>query len=223
MPSILKTGRNRIGPEQSRLGCKARTSFQFRRLWHRTSSWNLILGSSKKRSYARRRKSGSFWCFQKTSVASWIQDRPQSGHYKNSNHSKANKAEYLCQIGDSDHMRPPGISQILRTSANPSIGDGQIWFSTVTDHSPTLTYTAPLQKKCPCAKTHRAMRGTFAHTWLGRWKLLSRRQRGHSTFARKTSGVRSGVHDVHASDGLFFSQSATSLSSKFWKQCLTGL
>ena len=37
-------------------------------LRHRTSNWNLLSGSPKKHSRARRRTSGSFWFFQKTSV-----------------------------------------------------------------------------------------------------------------------------------------------------------
>ena len=72
------------------------------------------------------------------------------------------------------------FSQILRLSANPSIADGPNLVFTVIDHSPTLSYTGPLQKTCPCVKSHKGMRGT-------------------------------------STDGLFLSQSATSLSSKFWK------
>ena len=95
-------------------------------------------------------------------------------------------AAYLCQIGDSDHMRPLSIFSNLENVCKSIHRGWPNLVSTVIDHSPTLSYTGPLQKTCPCVKTHKAMRGT-------------------------------------SSDGLFLSQSATSLSSKFWKQCFSGL
>ena len=64
-------------------------SFNFESYGIEPAIENLLSGSSKKRSRARQRKSGSYWFFQKTSVEAWILDRPRSGHYKNSNHFKA--------------------------------------------------------------------------------------------------------------------------------------
>ena len=95
-------------------------------------------------------------------------------------------AAHLCQIGDSEHMRPLGIFSNL---ANVCKSLHQGWpnlVSTVVDHIPTLSCIGPLQKTCPCLKTHKAMRGT-------------------------------------SSGGLFLSQSVTSLSIKFWKQCFSGV
>ena len=165
------------------------TPFQYRRLRHRTSSWNLFLGSSRKRSNARQRKSGSFWCFPEdlgglldsgpTSVWALQEFKSQGG---------LRGAAYLCQFGDSDHMRPLDIFSNLENVCTSIHRGWPNLVSTVIDHSPTLSYTGQLQQKtCPCVKTHKAlMKGT-------------------------------------SSDGLFLSQSATSFSSKFWKQCFSGL
>ena len=125
-------------------------------------------------------------------MASWIQDRPQSGHYKNIQitRRKPTRCSSWCSVPLPDwRIRPHETSgYFLNENVCKSIHQG--WpnlVSTVLDHSPTLSYAGPLQKPCPCVqKTHKAMRGT-------------------------------------SSDGLFLSQSATSLSSKFWKQCFAGL
>ena len=69
-------------------------------------------------------------------------------------------AEYLCQIGDSDNMRPLGIFSNLENVCKSLHRGWPNLVSTVIDHSPTLSYTGPLQKTCPCVKTHKAMRGT---------------------------------------------------------------
>ena len=95
-------------------------------------------------------------------------------------------AEFLCQIGKSDLMRPLGIFSILEKVCKSLHRGWPNLVSTVIDHGKTLSYAGPLQKACPCVQKHKELRGT-------------------------------------SSDGLFLSQSAASLSSKFWKQCFSGL
>ena len=63
----------------------------------------------------------------------WIQDLPQSGRYKKSNHSKTYKVVSVAQrtsdrFEDSDHMRPLGIFSHLVNVCTPPIGDDQNWF-----------------------------------------------------------------------------------------------
>ena len=57
------------------------------------------------------KKVGSFWFSQKNSVEVWSLVHPQSGDFRSleDNHGGGRGAVYLCQIGDSEHMRPMEI------------------------------------------------------------------------------------------------------------------
>ena len=105
----------------------------------------------------------TFWCFQQTSVASWIQDRAQSWALQEFKSLVGLQgglcgAAYLCQIGDADHMRPLGIFSNLENVCKSIHRGWPNLVSTVIDHSPTLSYTGPLQKTCPCVQNHKALR-----------------------------------------------------------------
>ena len=140
VPGILGTCRNHFGPEQSHLECNAWTLFQCRRLRHRTSSWNLILGSSRKRTCARRKIRG------------------HSGF--SSDHGGRRAAVYLCLFGDSEHMRPMGIYTNLDEICNVIHLGWPELVTTALDQGTSLSFSGPLQKACSCVQRHKAFRGT---------------------------------------------------------------
>ena len=94
----------------------------------------------------------------------WSLVHPQSGDCMNSRPSKTitavDGAVYLCQIGDSLHMRPMGIYTNLAEIFNfIHLGWPELT-TTVLDHGTSLSYSGPMQKACSCVQRHKAFRGT---------------------------------------------------------------
>ena len=94
----------------------------------------------------------SIWTFRKFKLLESLQDRHRG-------------AEYLSQIRDSDQMRPLGtFSNLAPVLGFLHPGWPQV-HSGIRDDATVLFYVGALQKICPCAHGHKAMR-VFLRTGL---------------------------------------------------------
>ena len=97
VPDILGTGSNHFGPEQSHLGCKAWTPLSISKVTASNQQLEFDSCFLKGALICPTKNVGVILVFPEDLGGLLIQDRPQSGHYKNSNHSKAYKVVSVAQ------------------------------------------------------------------------------------------------------------------------------